>query len=327
MLYLISSSTNPIKSKITENTPYGVERGDSSSTNTCLGSATATTATPRLDPAASRMLEQYLACVAARCWGRVVFETRRGLECFDFSCRPPNNILATPHPPHVRVWRSQRTADQRGTKREQEKKKRTAWAKERKLRTKAVSSPPLADLGTTAPAAAAPTAAAAAATATTATAAAVVATYCEAAMAMLPTTAAPRAAAEAATRRMRTAAKKEVVPTATAGSVGAVTSSSPPAPPAKRKRKHLQPVELTSRQSRTETERMCAIPLLDSGGDASLNSETASQLATPPPATPPPLTTPSPPNDPATVKNLCSSCMASLVFNYERRICKEYLEK
>jgi hypothetical protein len=146
-------------------------------------------------------------------------------------------------------------------------------------------------------------------------------------MATLPTTAAPRAAAEAAMRRTRTAAKKEVVATATAGSAGAVTSPALPALPAKRKRKRLQPVEPTCRQSRTETKRMCAIPLLDGGCDASLGSETASQLASPPPATPPPLTTPSPPSDPATVKNLCSSCMASPVFNYERRICKECLEK
>ncbi len=255
------------------------------------------------------MLEQCLACVAACCWRRVVFETHRGRECFDFSCRPPNNILATPHPPRVRVWRSQRTADQRDTKRqpsahkrEQEKKRRTAWPKERKLRARAASGPPPADLGATA-----------AATATTTTAAAVVATYCEAAMATLPTTAAPRAAAEAAMRRTRTAAKKEVVATATAGSARAVTSPSLPALPAKRKRKRLQPVEPTSIQSGTETKRMCAIPLLDGGGDASLGSETASQLATPLPAMPPPLTTPSPPSDPATVKNLCSSCMASPV--------------
>ncbi len=84
-------------------------------------------------------------------------------------------------------------------------KKRTAWAKERKLRAKAVSGPPPADLGTTA-AAAAPTAAA---MATAATTTAIAATYCEAAMETLPTTAAPRAAAEAATGRMRAASKKE----------------------------------------------------------------------------------------------------------------------
>jgi hypothetical protein len=117
--------------------------------------------------------------------------------------------------------------------------------------------------------------------ATTATAVAVAATYCEAAKATLPTTAAPRAAAEAATRRMRAAAKKEVVAMATVGFAGAVTSPSLPAPPAKRKRKCLQPVEPTSGESGTETEQMCAIPQLDGGGDPSLGLETAMQLATP----------------------------------------------
>jgi hypothetical protein len=111
-----------------------------------------------------------------------------------------------------------------------------------------------------------------------------------------------------------------------AASAGAVTSLSPPAPPAKRKRKRLQPVEPTSGQSRTETERMCAIPQLNGGGNALLGSETASQPAMPPPATPLPLTMPSPPSDPATVKNLCSSCLTSPLFNYEHRICKECLE-
>jgi hypothetical protein len=137
-----------------------------------------------------------------------------GRERFYFSCWPPNDTLDTPHPPRVRALQSQRTADQRDAKRrpsarkrKQEKKRRTAWAKERKLHAKAVSGPPPADPGTTAAAAAAPTAAAAAATATTATAAAVAATYCEAAKATLPTTAAPRAAAEAATRRTRCSQK------------------------------------------------------------------------------------------------------------------------
>jgi hypothetical protein len=66
--------------------------------NTCLGSA-ATTATPSLDPAASRMLDQYLACVAACDWGKVVFETRTGLEHFDFSCRTSNSTPDEARPP------------------------------------------------------------------------------------------------------------------------------------------------------------------------------------------------------------------------------------
>jgi hypothetical protein len=46
------------------------------------------------------------------------------------------------------------------------------------------------------------------------------------------------------------------------------------------------------------------------------------------PSTPlPPPATPPPPSDPAFIKNLCSSCVASPIFNYERRICKECLEK
>ncbi len=176
----------------------------------------------------SCFIDQALAYAGQSCtqlyWGRIVFETRAGCERFDFSCWPPNNISDTPIPPCARAQGSWRTAEQRDAKRrtsarkrEREKRIRTAWAKERKKRAKAVSGPALADTGATA---AAPTAAAAAATATAATAAsrksataapkaatapqaAVAATYCEAAMATLPTAAAPRAAAEAATRRTR----------------------------------------------------------------------------------------------------------------------------
>jgi pyruvate/2-oxoglutarate dehydrogenase complex dihydrolipoamide acyltransferase (E2) component len=197
----------------------------------------------------------------------------------------------------------------------------------------AVSGPALADTGETA--AAAPTAAAAAASATAASRkgataapkaapapqAAVAATYCEAAMASLPT-------AEGAMRRTRAAARKDVVATATASSAGAVTSPSSPAPPAKRKRKRPQPVEPTSGQSGADAERMGAIPQLD--GDVSLGAETGLLLATPlppPPSAPLLTTTPLPPNDSATVKNLCRSCNTAPVFNYERSICIECLEK
>jgi hypothetical protein len=116
---------------------------------------------------------------------------------------------------------------------------------------------------------------------------------------------------------------------ATASSVGAVISPSPPSPPAKRKRKCPQPVEPTSGQRGAEAERMGAIPQLD--GDISLGTETASLLATPPPllpATLPPLSTLAPPHiNPATVKNLCTSCNAAPIFNYVCRICIECLEK
>jgi hypothetical protein len=200
--------------------PSGVERRVSSSADTCLGSANATIASPRLDPATSRMLEQYLACIAARGWGRVVFEMHAGRERFDFSCRPPNDILATPISPRARAQGSRLTADQWDAKRQtsarkrEREKRRTTWTKERKKRAMAASGPALADTGkTAAAAAAAPTAAAAAASATAAIAAssqaAVAATYCEAAKASLPT-------AEGAMRRTRAAARKDVVATATA---------------------------------------------------------------------------------------------------------------
>jgi hypothetical protein len=247
----------------------------------------------------------------------------------DFSCRPPNDISDTPIPPRSRAQGSRRTADQRGAKRqtsvrkrEREKRGRTAWAKGRKKRAKAVSGPALADMGATAAAtatAASRKGATAASKAAPAPPAAVAATYCEAAMATMPTAAAPRAKAEAATRCTRAVARKDVVATTTASSAGAVTSPSPPAPPAKRKRP--QPVEPTSEQR-----LMGAIPQLD--GDVSLGAETVSLPATPQPTTLPPLTTtPPPPSDPATIKSLCTSCNAPPIFNYERRICIECLEK
>ncbi len=193
------------------------------------------------------------------------------------------------------------------------------------MRAKAGSSPAPADQGATA--AVAPTAGAAA----TATAAprkdavaaskaapapqaAVAATYCEVSMATLPKATAPRAAAEAATRRTCAAAKKDVVATATASSVGAVTSSSPPAPPAKRKWKLPQPVEPTSGQNGMKAERMCAIPQLDSDGDVSLGSETASSPSVPPPPSP---------CDPASGKKKCSECNANELFNYDFKKCHE----
>jgi hypothetical protein len=105
---------------------------------------------------------------------------------------------------------------------------------------------------------------------------------------------------------------------------GAVPSPSPPALPAKRKQKRPQPVEPTSGQNGAEAERMGAIPQLDGDGDISLGAETTSLPAMPPP---PPTTTPPPPRDPATVKNLCTSCNAAPIFNYERSICVACLEK
>jgi hypothetical protein len=54
---------------------------------TCQGTAN-TTATPSLDPTAANLLQQYLSCVTARGWCKVVLETRGGLQRFDFSCQP-----------------------------------------------------------------------------------------------------------------------------------------------------------------------------------------------------------------------------------------------
>jgi hypothetical protein len=90
----------------THPSPYGLQRGASSSVNTCLGSAAVTTASPSLDPAASRMLEQYLACVALHGWGRLVFETCRGQEHFCLSCQPSNNTSDAPRPSRARAYDS-----------------------------------------------------------------------------------------------------------------------------------------------------------------------------------------------------------------------------
>jgi hypothetical protein len=131
---------------------------------------------------------------------------------------------------------------------------------------------------------------------------------------------------------MRTTAKKDVVATATAGIGRVVTSLFLPALLAKRKRKRPHPVEPTSGQNGTEAERMCAIPQLDSDGNISLGSETASQPATPPLLPPPPLqamppppTTPPPPtpSDPATIKSLCIHVLLLL----SSTMSKECLEK
>jgi hypothetical protein len=46
------------------------------------------------------MLFQYMAYVPAHSWGKLVFETHGGGECFDFSCRPSNTIPDVPKAPH-----------------------------------------------------------------------------------------------------------------------------------------------------------------------------------------------------------------------------------
>jgi hypothetical protein len=177
--------------------------------------------------------------------------------------------------------------------------------------------PSPADPGAKAAAAAAPTAAVAAEMATAATAAlrasaAVAATYCEAVMATLPT-----AAAEAATRRTHTAAKKDVA--AMAGSRGSGLQAHPrlPRPPSGSGSTHSR----LSRQM-AGTGQMCANPQRRL---CRVRNGIATIHVLPPP--PPPPATPPPPSNPAVVKNLCSSCTASPIFNYERRKLKECLEK
>jgi hypothetical protein len=85
------------------------------------------------------MLSQYLACIAAHGWARLVFETHGGAKRFDFSCRPS---YSTPDLPRLLCAQNQNStcpAAQQGGKRwanvrrhEREKKRRIAWIKERK---------------------------------------------------------------------------------------------------------------------------------------------------------------------------------------------------
>jgi hypothetical protein len=120
----------------------------------------------------------------------------------------------------------------------------------------------------------------------------------------------------------RAAAKKKTAGAAGAG-VETVTSPSPPAPPAKRNWRRPQPVEPTNGQSGAESERIGAIPQLDS--DVSLGAETASLPATPPPPQPPSPTA-TPPPAVATVKNPYTLCNTAPIYNYERSVCKTCLE-
>jgi hypothetical protein len=82
----------------------------------CQGSA-ATTATPSLDPAATILLQQYMACVTACGWCRVIFRTRGGLQHFNFSCQPsPMSSLRAPRMCRANMQR-----------RAQESLRRAAW--------------------------------------------------------------------------------------------------------------------------------------------------------------------------------------------------------
>jgi hypothetical protein len=247
--------------------------------STCQGSAV-TTATPSLDPAAAMLLQQYMACVTARGWCRVVFETRGGFQHFDFSCQP--SPTSSPRAPRKRRANARRRA--------QESLRRAAWVERRKRRSRPAGCP--ADEATVTAAActaaaetvtttSCPTAAAAVTTAAAASYAAVAASAAAAA----PAAAAPKAsaatkAAVAAARDTRAAAKKKA--TGAAGAV-TITSPSPPAPPAKRKRQRQPPSEPTSDMS-----VIAEIPQLDGDGDVSVaGSDEPSLLSTPPPRGPP----------------------------------------
>jgi hypothetical protein len=160
--------------------------------STCLGSAD-----PPLDPTAANILQLYMACVASRSWARVVFETRGGVQSFDFSCQPSTTTFDAP--------RRKRRANAR--RRTQGNLRRVAWVEKRKLRSKPVSD--------TAPAGAAAAVAPAAPTA-----------------AAVPRAAAATTTAATAARQTRAAACKEAAGPAKNG-VEASVSLSPPTPPAK----------------------------------------------------------------------------------------------
>jgi hypothetical protein len=91
---------------------------------------------PPLDPAASHMLEQYLAYIAARGWFRMVLETRGGVERFDHSCRPSNPISGMPKPTCSLHPATQKSTKCRLSvrKHERERQRRIAWVERRKQR-------------------------------------------------------------------------------------------------------------------------------------------------------------------------------------------------
>jgi hypothetical protein len=319
--------------------PYGVEKGPSSSKVTCQGSDNTTTAPPTLDPAASRMLELYLACVAARGWCRMVLETRCGAERFDFSSRPTNttsnNSPCGQHPAAKQSAKRRPNA----RKREREKLRRIAWVERRRKRAKGTGGPAPVDTakGSKAAAAVASKAAAAAATAAVITAAdkretaaansaaaaptaAVSTSYREAVKATLPSAAAPRGAAEAAARLTRAAAKKEVA--VATGSAEAVAS---PSPPAKHKRRRQQQNETTEGMKEMGKERLCAIPQLNGDADISLCSEPVAQPSSP--ASIPLPSAPPPPSPSCPAKKKCSDCNINDLFNYDFKKFRDCLKK
>jgi hypothetical protein len=95
---------------------------------TCKGSAA--TATPSLDPTAASLLQQYLACVSARGWCKVAFETSGGFQRFEFSCEP--SPTSSPRAPQKRRANEQRQA--------QGNLRRAAWVKRRNHRSKPANS-------------------------------------------------------------------------------------------------------------------------------------------------------------------------------------------
>jgi hypothetical protein len=306
---------------------------------TCQGAA-ATTAAPSLDPAAAMLLQQYMACVTARGWCRVAFETRGGVQHFDFSCQP--SPTSNPRVPQKRRANAHRRA--------QESLRQAAWVERRKRRSRpagypadkvAVTAAACTAAAATATTTSCPTAAAAATTAAAASYAAVAASAATAA----PAAAAPKAsaattakAAAAAARSMRAAAKKKA---AGAAGIGAETimSPSPPAPPAKRKRQRQPPSEPTS-----DMTAIAGIPQLDGDGDVSVAGlDESSLLSTPlprgPPATPSsptqstspapsPSTTPKlSPRDPVSGNIKCCDCSVNVLFNYDFKKCLECIKK
>jgi hypothetical protein len=103
-----------------------------------------------------------------------------------------------------------------------------------------------------------------------------------------------------------------------AGSVETVTSPSLPATPAKHKQQCSQPDNPSG--GLEEATEACQHAILQLNSDNSICSDSASEPRSL-------LQPPQPPDDPATVKNLCCLCNTNNIFNYDLRKCQDCLKK
>jgi hypothetical protein len=184
---------------------------------TCQGSA-ATTATPSVEPSAAILLQQYLGCVTARGWCRVAFETRSGLQHFDFSCQP--SPTSSPCTPRKRRAHARRRA--------QESLRRAAWVERRRNRRSRPSGCPDKEVAVTAEAfiAAVETATTASWPTTAAnTAAASATTVAAASYAAVATSAASATTAAAASYAAVAASEAAATPAAAAPRVASATTA------------------------------------------------------------------------------------------------------